>query len=257
MSHHRASKVSKSIIVIGSGMGGMAAAARLAKRGHKVKVFEAASFAGGKCRTEVISGFSFDTGPSLLTLPAVYRDLFVKTGKRLENLVQLSTVDPSFTYIFDDGKRVTFPNLSHSGTVLAITESFGAQAGDAWHQLLTRAEKMWGASRQAFVESELHSPFAMLKSPSLLRDLKTIAPFTSLRDLVRSYTDNVYIGKIIDRYATYTGSDPRKVPAVLLTIAFVEEAFGAWHISGGVGTLAKSLESRLSDLGVELHLNTK
>jgi len=99
MSHHSASKVSKSIIVIGSGMGGMAAAARLAKRGHKVKVFEAASFAGGKCRTEVTSGFSFDTGPSLLTLPAVYRDLFVKTGKRLENLVQLSPVDPSFTYI--------------------------------------------------------------------------------------------------------------------------------------------------------------
>jgi phytoene desaturase len=257
MSHHRASKVSKSVIVIGAGMGGMAAAARLAKRGHKVKVFEAASFAGGKCRTEDISGFSFDTGPSLLTLPAVYRDLFVKTGKRLENLVQLNPVDPSFTYIFDDGKRVTFPNLSHSGTVLAITESFGAQAGDAWHQLLTRAEKMWGASRQAFVESELRSPFAMLKSPSLLRDLKTIAPFTSLRDLVRSYTDNVYIGKIIDRYATYTGSDPRKVPAVLLTIAFVEEAFGAWHVSGGVGTLAKSLESRLNDLGVELHLNTK
>ena len=89
MSHHRASKVSKSVIVIGAGMGGMAAAARLAKRGHKVKVFEAASFAGGKCRTEDISGFSFDTGPSLLTLPAVYRDLFVKTGKRLENLVQL------------------------------------------------------------------------------------------------------------------------------------------------------------------------
>ncbi|MFM8693668.1 MAG: phytoene desaturase family protein, partial [Actinomycetota bacterium] len=141
--------------------------------------------------------------------------------------------------------------------VLAITESFGTQAGDAWHQLLTRAEKMWGASRQAFVESELRSPFQMLQSPSLLRDLKTIAPFTSLRDLVRSYTDNVYIGKIIDRYATYTGSDPRKVPAVLLTIAFVEEAFGAWHVSGGVGTLAKSLESRLSDLGVELHLNTK
>jgi len=257
MSHHRVSKVSKSVIVIGSGMGGMAVAARLAKRGHKVKVFEAASFAGGKCRTETISGFSFDTGPSLLTLPAVYRDLFVKTGKRLEHIAQLDPVDPSFTYIFDDGKRVTFPNLSHSGTVSAIAKSFGVQAGDAWHQLLIRAEKMWDASRQNFIESELRSPLEMIRTPSLLRDLKIIAPFTSLRDLVRSYTDNVHIGKIIDRYATYTGSDPRKVPAVLLTIVFVEEAFGAWHVSGGVGTLAKSLETRLSDLGVELQLNTK
>ncbi len=80
MSYHRVTDSPKKVIVIGAGMGGLATAARLAKRGHKVTIFEATDSVGGKCRTEWIDGFAFDVGPSLLTLPAVYRDLFLKTG---------------------------------------------------------------------------------------------------------------------------------------------------------------------------------
>ena len=69
------------ISVIGAGIGGMSAAARLAKNGHEVTIFENSERSGGKCRTEWFGDFAFDTGPSLLTLPAVYRDLFLKTGK--------------------------------------------------------------------------------------------------------------------------------------------------------------------------------
>lgn len=256
MSYHRVTESPKTVVVIGAGMGGLATAARLAKRGHKVTIFEASGFAGGKCRTEWISGYGFDTGPSLLTLPAVYRDLFLKTGKRIEHLLQLNPVDPAFTYIFHDGTKVVFPNLSHNKTVAEISTVFGSQAGEQWHQLLQRAEQMWDASREAFIESELRSPFQILRRKNFIRDLRTIAPFTSLRDLTAQYTDNPYLKKIIDRYATYTGSDPREVPAVLLTIAFVEEAFGAWHVAGGLGGLATTLENRARDLGVQLHLNS-
>jgi phytoene desaturase len=256
MSYHRVTDAPRRVIIIGAGMGGLATAARLAKRGHQVQIFEATSFVGGKCRTEWIDGFAFDTGPSLLTLPAVYRDLFLKTGKRLEHLLNIKPVDPAFTYIFHDGAKVVFPNLSHNNTVAAISAAFGTQAGQEWHQLLSRAEKMWDASRESFIESELRSPLQILKRKSFLKDLKTIAPTTSLRNLTNQYTNNPYLRKIIDRYATYTGSDPREVPAVLLTIAFVEEAFGAWHVEGGLGGLATTLESRVRDLGVDLRLNS-
>ena len=255
MSHHRVTTSPKKVIVIGAGMAGLACAARLAKRGHDVTIFEATGFAGGKCRTEWIDGYAFDTGPSLLTLPAVYRDLFLKTGKRLEHLLELQPVDPSFTYIFHDGKRVTFPNLSHNGTVTAISSVFGVSAGREWHELLLRAEAMWESSRESFIEGELKSPLQLLKRRSFVRDLRTIAPWKSLSSLTDSYSDNPYLKKIISRYATYTGSDPRQVPAVLLTIAFVEEAFGAWHVKGGVGSLASALESRVRDLGVDIRFN--
>lgn len=257
MSHHRVTQSPQKVIIIGAGMGGLATAARLAKRGHKVSIYEASDHAGGKCRTEWIDGYAFDTGPSLLTLPAVYRDLFLKTGKRIEHILQLTPVDPAFTYIFHDGAKVTFPNLAHNATVSAIKESFGDEAGEDWHRLMLRAEAMWEASRESFIEGELKGPRELLKRPHFLKDLRTISPFTSLRTLTDEYTESPYLKKIVDRYATYTGSDPREVPAVLLTIAFVEEAFGAWHIQGGLGKLPLSLESRVRELGVDIHFNSK
>lgn len=257
MSHHFPTSSPKRVIVIGGGMAGLASAARLAKKGHKVTLFEASERLGGKCQSENLNGFIFDTGPSLLTLPAVYRDLFIKTGKRLEHLVELQPVDPAFEYIFHDGKRVTFPNLSHNGTVKSISNAFGEAAGNDWHRLLSRAEAMWESSREDFIEGELRSLIPFLKRRSFFSDLFTIAPWSSLRSLTSKYTDNEYLRKIIDRYATYTGSDPRKVPAVLLTIAFVEEAFGAWHVKGGIGTLGAKLAERVRDLGVDVHLNSR
>jgi len=76
------------ISVVGAGIGGMSAAARLAKQGHQVTVFENSDQSGGKCRTEWFGDYAFDTGPSLLTLPAVFRDLFLKTGKRIGYIPQ-------------------------------------------------------------------------------------------------------------------------------------------------------------------------
>jgi phytoene desaturase len=257
MSHHRPTNSPQKIVIVGAGMGGLATAARLAKKGHSVSIFEASNFAGGKCRTEQFNGYSFDTGPSLLTLPAVYRDLFLKTGKRLEHVLKLQPVDPAFTYIFHDGTEIVFPNLSHNGTVSAIAKVLGEQAGRDWHALLQRAESMWEASRESFIEGELRSPLQFLKRATFLQDLRNISPWMSLRHLTATYTNNPYLQKIVDRYATYTGSDPRKVPAVLLTIAFVEEAFGAWHIEGGLGRLPLALEERVRELGVELQLNTR
>ena len=94
------------IIVIGAGMGGMAAAARLKVKGHDVTVIEASDTHGGKLGTFRRDGFAFDTGPSLFTIPAVYRDLFLKTGGPLEDSVELVPLDPGFTYRFADGSTL-------------------------------------------------------------------------------------------------------------------------------------------------------
>ena len=247
----------RKVVVIGAGIGGMSAAIRLAKAGHKVSIYEASDRTGGKCRTEWIGDYAFDTGPSLLTLPAVYRDLFLKTGKRIEHILDIAPVDPAFDYHFPDGTQITFPNLSIRESCNAIEKSIGKSAGDQWHNLMQRAELMWDVSRVPFVESELTSIWSLVKQRGLLKDLRAIAPFTSLRKLTQKYTQSPYLQAIVDRYATYTGSDPRKVPAVLLTIAFVESSFGAWHIKGGLGQLSVALEERARSLGIDIHLNSE
>lgn len=244
------------IVVIGAGVGGMSAAARLARQGHEVSIYESAAHTGGKCRTEWIGDYAFDTGPSLLTLPAIYKDFFIKTGARLEKVLTLQAVDPAFSYNFADGKSVNFINLDLPKTCSAIDQALGVAAGDAWHALMQRAELMWDISRVPFVQSELRSIWSLLKRRDLIGGIREIAPFKSLRKVTAQYTDDQHIAKIIDRYATYTGSDPRKAPAALLTIAFVEASFGAWHISGGIGQLSVALEDRCRLLGVDIHLNS-
>ena len=244
------------IVIIGAGIGGMSAAARLAKAGHEVTIYENSDRSGGKCRTEWFGDYAFDTGPSLLTLPAVYRDLFLKTGKRIEHVLNIKPVDPAFNYHFSDGSSVLFPNLSNPNTYNEIEKSYGLVASNQWKELIDRAERMWEVSREPFIESELNSIFSLLKRKNLLRDIKEIAPFTSLRKLSEKLKLDPHLQMIVDRYATYTGSDPRSAPAVLLTIAFVESTFGAWHIEGGVGQLSTALEQRCSDLGVKFKFST-
>ena len=244
------------ISVVGAGIGGMSAAARLAKQGHQVTVFENSDQSGGKCRTEWFGDYAFDTGPSLLTLPAVFRDLFLKTGKRIEHVLDISPVDPAFNYNFADGGKVTFPNLSNPKTYLEIEKSFGISASNSWRQIIERSEKMWEASRDSFIESELTSIWPLLLRKNLINQINQISPFTSLRSLSEKLNLDPHLKMIIDRYATYTGSDPRSAPAVLLTIAFVESTFGAWHIKGGIGQLSVALEQRCRDLGVDFQFKS-
>ena len=244
------------ISVVGAGIGGMSAAARLAKQGHQVTVFENSDQSGGKCRTEWFGDYAFDTGPSLLTLPAVFRDLFLKTGKRIEHVLDISPVDPAFNYNFADGSKVTFPNLSNPKTYQEIEKSFGISASQSWRQIIERSEKMWEASRDSFIESELTSIWPLLLRKNLINQINQISPFTSLRGLSEKLKLDPHLKMIIDRYATYTGSDPRSAPAVLLTIAFVESTFGAWHVKGGIGQLSVALEQRCRDLGVDFQFKS-
>ena len=168
-------------------------------------------------------------------------------------ILELEEVNPSFDYRFHDGKSVEFTNLSRKKTLEAIGNSFGEDSAAQWDAVLNRAERMWDVSREPFIESELKSPLSLLKRRNILRDLRIIAPRATLRDFGLT---NPYLAKIMDRYATYSGSDPRKAPAVLSTIAFIEEAFGAWHIKGGIGTLSDHIAQRCEKVGVTIHLNS-
>ena len=235
----------------------MCAAARLAKMGHSVRIFENSNQFGGKCRTERISGYSFDTGPSLLTLPAVYKDFFLKTGDPLDSVLTLQPVNPSFDYRFADGSAVQFSNLSRLETLKFIELSFGKDSKNDWDRLMKRAEQIWDVSRGPFIESELNSMASLLRTPTLLADLRTIAPWKSLHAIVNQFSNDYRLQYIVDRYATYSGSDPRRAPAALLSIAFVEEAFGAWHVQGGFGQLARAIKNRACELGVLFHFDTE
>jgi phytoene desaturase len=236
------------VVVVGAGLGGLAAATRLARLGHDVTVLEQADTVGGKLGTYSRDGWTFDTGPSLVTLPAVYRDLFRKTGRPLERELELVPVDPACHYRFPDGVELDVPNASRAGIRRAFDDALGPGSGTQWLALMDRAERIWRATRVPFLESP-PGPVDLLRLSRRMGDLRAVAPWRTLRGLGAEYLRDPRLRMYLDRYATYTGSDPRRAPAALAVIPYVEQTFGCWYVPGGLRRLAEAVLARAQARG--------
>ncbi|MFJ9349683.1 phytoene desaturase family protein [Streptomyces sp. NPDC101237] len=238
------------IAVIGAGMGAMAAAARLAVAGHRVTVYERTGTYGGAVRRFERDGFAFDTGPGLLPLPAVYRDLFVKTGKEpLEDLVELVQVDPSARHVFADGTEVALPNASRAGVVTALDEALGAGAGQRWGDFLVRAREAWDRTRRPLLEEPLwpnwqvlaeREPYPSVPHKKLLRTRRA----TTLAEIGAWELRDARLAALLDSHALAYGLDPRATPASAAVLPYLEHAFGTWYVRGGIRELARAVYER-------------
>ncbi|RBY94393.1 phytoene desaturase [Blastococcus sp. TBT05-19] len=231
------------VVVVGAGLGGLAAAARLAAGGHAVTVLEQAAEPGGKLGRFARDGHAFDTGPSLVTLPQVLRDLFAATGGPLEDAVDLVRLDPAVGYRFADGTRLSVPGRFED-VPAALDEALGDDAGRQWSALMERAATMWRISEGPFLRSPLAGAATLARLARRPSDVAAIAPWQSLRGLGSRYLRSPHLRTLLDRYATYSGSDPRRAPAVLATVAYAEQAFGSWYVRGGLHRLALAVLDR-------------
>ncbi|MHA5048533.1 phytoene desaturase family protein [Streptomyces sp. SD15] len=251
------------IAVIGAGMGAMAAAARLAVAGHRVVVYERAETYGGAVRRFERGGFAFDTGPGLLTLPAVYRDVFVKTGKEpLEACVELVQVDPSSRHVFADGTEVSLPNASRAGVVAALDEALGAGTGERWGDFLVRAREAWDRTRRPLLEEPLwpnwsvlaeREPYPSLPHKKLLRTRRA----TTLAELGAWELRDVRLTALLESHALAHGLDPRVAPASAAVLPYMEHAFGTWYVRGGMRELARAVYERCLARKVEFSFGAR
>ncbi|TNM63234.1 phytoene desaturase [Streptomyces sp. NP160] len=231
------------VIVVGAGLGGLAAAARLAASGHDVTVCEQAGTVGGKLGWYERDGFAFDTGPSLLTWPDQLRRLFAATGAPLGASLDLRPVAPT-DHRFTDGSR------------LHLTDDLGP----GWRRLLDRARRIWDATEGPFLSRPLHGPRTLAQlaaRPGGLRDVATIAPGTSLRALARAHLDDPRHVALVDRMATYTGSDPRRAPAALASVLHLELTGGSWYTPGGLRRVVDAVADRARERGVRVLTQTR
>lgn len=248
------------IIVIGAGVGGLAAAARLAAAGHQVTVCEQAPVVGGKLglleRDTPAGRFRFDTGPSLLTMPEVFAELFASTGDEWPAGLDLQPLDPLIRHRFADGTRLdTTSDLAETSARMDV--AFGPGAGAEWRRLAARTERIWEAVRRPFLDSPVHGVRDLARQAVRIGDLRAIAPGRTLRWLGERYLTDPRQRILFERYATYTGSDPRRAPAALGVVPYVEQRFGGWYLRGGLRTLADELARRVTALGGHIRTGTE
>jgi phytoene desaturase len=229
------------VAIAGAGVGGLAAAIELAAAGHAVTVFEQAAAPGGKCARVTRGRFTWDAGPSLLTMPWVFADLDL----------DLMRVEPVTRYGFADGTGVELS--ADLPRALAALEDWSPGTGAEWTRFLGTCAAMWCASER-FLTGPPPWPPRRGGDP---RDALRVKPWWTLRQLANAHTRDPRLRMIIERFATYAGADPRRAPAALAVAGYVEHAFGAWYPRGGLYELVLAMVRRLESLGGELRLGAR
>ncbi|MFG2499394.1 phytoene desaturase family protein [Streptomyces sp. NPDC048441] len=253
------------IVVIGAGMGAMAAAARLAVAGHRVVVHERSATYGGALGSVERDGFVFDTGPALLHLPAVHRDLFVKTGKEpLEKCVELSQVEPAVRHVFADGTATDLPNASRAGVGEALDAALGSGAGALWSAFMDRAREAWDRTRRPLLEEPLwpnwqiladREPYPAAGHKRLLRRERRATTLTEVAEL--ELGGDARLLALLEQYAIAHGLDPRTTPASAAVLPYLEHTFGAWSVRGGMRALARAVYERCLARRVEFAFDSQ
>ena len=236
--------MSHKILVIGAGLGGLAAAIRLARAGHTVEVWEKNGEAGGKLKELRIDDFRWDTGPSLLTMPHVLRELFTAAGERLEDHLELVRLDSACRYFWTDG------------TVIDEDASFWSQPEVA--KFLQYARGIYELSGEAYLTrppGDFWRAFTPRNWPKL-RHLGKVATTRTLAAEVERRIADPHLRQIFLRFATYNGSSPYRTPATFNIIPYVEAEFGAWYVRGGMAKIAEALTALAQRAGVTFRFNT-
>lgn len=243
------------IIVIGAGVGGLAAAMRLQHAGHDVTVLEQFDRVGGKLGVIEHDGFVFDTGPSLVTMPHVLTELFDETGGPVHERVHLERLPVAARYRFPDGTVLDLPDTIDA-IPAELDRALGPGSGAQWTSFLRRAEQIWDVTHGPFLESPM-SVRTMIGGIATPRDVRAVAPWRSLRGLGSDHLRDSRLAMLLDRYATYTGSDPRRAPAALASVPWAEQAWGSWYVRGGLGRIATAMHDRFVELGGTVELGVE
>jgi 1-hydroxycarotenoid 3,4-desaturase len=240
------------VIVVGAGIGGLAAAVDLAARGLPVRLLERASTVGGKLRA--LDGV--DAGPTVFTLRDVFDGLFADAGADLDAALDLVPLDTLARHAWPDGGRLDlFGDVER--TADAIGGLSGARDADGYRRFARDSAEIFETLDATFMRAPLRGPLGLTRAVGLHRlgALWRTRPFGTLWGALRGYFRDPRLAQLFGRYATYCGASPFRAPATLMLIAHAERA-GVWRLEGGMSRLAEALDTLARRLGVDVRTDT-
>jgi 1-hydroxycarotenoid 3,4-desaturase len=249
--------VERRVVVVGAGMGGLAASIALAARGFHVTTLDVASGPGGKMREVEAGGRRIDAGPTVLTMRWVFERIFEDAGACLSSELALHRTERLARHAWEDGSRLDlYSDIDQSAD--AIENFAGAREADGYRRFCKRAESIYLTLRDSFIGGSRPGPVELAARVGLARlpDLLGISPFTTLSRALEDHFADPRLRQLFGRYATYCGSSPFLAPAILMLVAHVERE-GVWLVAGGMARVAEALAKLASARGAELRFRRR
>lgn len=246
----------KSVIVIGSGVAGIASAIRLANRGYVVSVFESNHYPGGKLTEFRLGGYRFDAGPSLFTLPEQVDELFELSGLKAQDHFKYSKLDVTCKYYYPDGTEFTA-----WADPTKLCDEFEDKFGESKKNIekaLSKSAFLYDKLAPVFMEKSIHRKRTWLGTEAFKAYMKInkLEFSRTMNQANESLFTNPKTVQLFNRYATYNGSDPYQTPATLNIIPHLEFGIGAFFPKGGMHQITSSLYDLARKKGVKFFFDT-
>ncbi len=243
-------------IVIGTGVGGLAIAIRLALKGYQVEVFEKNSYPGGKLSAFEKDGFRFDAGPSLFTQPQNIEELFSLAGEPIENYFSYQQVPIANKYFYENGKQVkAYTDAEDFAREMKLQLNEDPQVVLKY---LQQSKKLYENIGILFLEHSLHRAKTWFHGRvfKALSSVKLSYLFQSLHQYNSSKFSSPEAVQLFNRFATYNGSSPYKTPAMLSLIPHLEQNEGTFYPIGGMISITNALYQLALKKGVKFHFDS-
>ncbi|MET7395490.1 phytoene desaturase family protein [Dactylosporangium sp. NPDC005572] len=238
------------VVVVGAGLGGLAAAIRLAAAGREVTLLERLDYPGGRAGKLSVDGYEFDTGPTVLTMPSLLEELLGTVGEDLPAWLTLSRLDPAYRAHFPDGSTldVIADTARMAGEVARVC---GSREADGYLRFVEYARELWALERADFIDRNLDSPRDLVTAG--LWRLIRLGGFGRLQPKVDSFFRDPRTRRIFSFQAMYAGVAPHQALALYAVIAYLDSVAGVYFPRGGIHAVSRALADVATKHGVSIH----
>jgi phytoene desaturase len=244
----------KKVIIIGSGFGGMAAAALLAKDGYDVTVLEKNDQPGGRAIVWNEKGFAFDMGPSWYLMPDVFEKFFAIFDKKPEDYYKLIRLNPAYRVFFSKDEIVDIlPDLEQN---MQLFERYQPGAQEQFKKYLAAAEYQYNIAMNEFIYKEYRHLWDFFSFRLLSKGSK-LHIFTSLDRYAQRYISDAKLRKILEYTMVFLGGTPFDTPALYSLMSHVDFNLGVWYPDGGFGALARGFQRLAVEQGAQFEFNNE
>jgi phytoene desaturase len=231
-------------IVIGAGLGGLAAAVRLGARGYRVSVLERLPTTGGRARVFRQDGFTFDAGPTIITVPFVFDELWALCGKRFADDVKLVELDPYYVIRFNDG--TTFACRGDDAAMREQIDRLYPGDVPGWQRYMRESEEIYKLGFEKLAHAPFHSLPRML---GLLPDFMRLGAWRSVYQHVAARVKHEKLRMALSFHPLFVGGNPFRVTSIYSMIAHLERRYGVHAAMGGTNQIVRGMENLITGLG--------